>query len=164
MKLYEITEAYRKLQNCDDIPEDARRDTLESLGGDLEEKADNIACIIKENNSMSNAIKREAKEMLARASARDKNSAWLTKYLQEALKASGKYKIETVRNKISIKQNSESVETDEGFITWAQANDRDDLLKYSEPAPDKKAIKEYIKAENELPLARLIRTERLEIK
>jgi len=163
MKLYEISEAIREVQNAD-LPEDAKRDTLESLECDFEEKADNIACLVKENNAMSKALKEEAKKLLERAKAKDMSSEWLTNYLKESFISNGKTKIETNRNKISIKQNPESVETDEGFIVWAQSNNCDNLLKYTEPRPDKKAIKEYIKDGNILSLARLIKTERLEIK
>ena len=163
MKLYEISEAIREVQNAD-LPEDAKRDTLESLECDFEEKADNIACLVKENNAMSKALKEEAKKLLERAKAKDMSSEWLTNYLKESFISNGKTKIETNRNKISIKQNPESVETDEGFIVWAQSNNCDNLLKYTEPLPDKKAIKEYIKDGNILLLARLIKTERLEIK
>ena len=163
MKLYEISEAIREVQNAD-LPEDAKRDTLESLECDFEEKADNIACLVKENNAMSKALKEEAKKLLERAKAKDMSSEWLTSYLKESFESNGKTKIETTRNKISIRQNPESVETDEGFIVWAQSNNCDNLLKYTEPIPDKKAIKEYIKDGNMLSLARLIKTERLEIK
>ena len=163
MKLFEIDEAIREVQYSD-LPEDVKRDTLESLECDFEEKADNIACIIKENNAMSKALKEEAKKLLERASSKDKNSEWLNSYLKESLMSKGKTKIETSRNKISIKQNPESIEIDDGFIDLVQHNDWDYLLKYSDPIPNKKAIKEYIKAGNELPLARLIKTERLEIK
>ena len=163
MKLYEIDEAIWEIQNSD-LPEDAKRDTLESLECDFEEKADNIACLVKENNAMSKALKEEAKKLLERASSKDKNSEWLTGYLKESFVSNGKTKIETSRNKISIRQNPESVEIDDGFIAWAQTNDNDDLLKFSAPVPDKKAIKEYLKSGDILPFTKLIRTERLEIK
>ena len=140
MRLFEIDEAIREVQNSD-LPEDVKRDTLESLECDFEEKADNIACIIKENNAMSKALKEEAKKLLERASGKDRNSEWLSDYLKDSLASKGKTKIETSRNKISIKQNPESVEIEDGLIDWAQKNDCDYFLKYTEPAPNNLTIR-----------------------
>jgi hypothetical protein len=50
MKLYEISNEYleyiRLAQECA-VPSDYIKDTLESISGDFDQKADNIACLIK---------------------------------------------------------------------------------------------------------------------
>ena len=58
MKLYELTDQYNQLlemADCD-IPEDVLRDTLESISQEFDEKADSIACLIKDLDAEANAI------------------------------------------------------------------------------------------------------------
>jgi hypothetical protein len=50
MKLYELANDYLALMQAIDngeIPEEAIADTLESITAGIEEKADNIACLLK---------------------------------------------------------------------------------------------------------------------
>lgn len=52
MRLYDIAQEYKNvllLLDDEDIDPQAVQDTLESIEGDFEEKADNTACIIKGN-------------------------------------------------------------------------------------------------------------------
>ena len=62
MKLYEIKNTYLDFlarMESGEIPEEAVQDTLEGLEGVFEEKADNIACLIKTLNAEASAIKTE---------------------------------------------------------------------------------------------------------
>lgn len=166
MKLYEITEQYLKFQDLCEIgviPEEAAKDTLESINGEFSEKVDNIACLIKNSVAQSKALREEAGNLYKRAAAKDKASEYLTNYLLNNMKIAGKICVETNRNKITIRKNPESVEFDNDFISWAQIN-ADHFLKYKEPTPDKKALKEAMKSGQNVPRARLIQNERVEIK
>ena len=62
MKLYEISSQYNQfLQAVEngDIPIEAVSDTLEAIEGEFEDKADNIACLIKNKEAEMLAIKAE---------------------------------------------------------------------------------------------------------
>jgi hypothetical protein len=67
---------------------------------------------------------------------------------------------------ISIKNNAESVEISdtEKFIKWAHDNDRDDLLKYTDPEIRKSAVKPLLQDGEKIPFATLTRTQSVVIK
>ena len=90
----------------------------------------------------------------------------MKKYLMDCMTAAKLKKIDMPRAAISIRNNAEAVEiTDEsGFIAWAQANDRDDLLKYSAPEIRKTFVKQDLKAEKDIPYAKLTRSQSVIIK
>ena len=145
MKLYELSKDYENLilaiENGD-IPEEAVVDTLESITTLLDEKADNIACWIKELTAEAEAIKAEEDKLKARRTAKLNRAERLTNYLAECLTNAGRNKIETARNIISFRKNPPAVVFDDekAFIEWAQVN-ADSLLKYGKPTVDRTAIK-----------------------
>lgn len=154
MKLYEIAADYENLilaiENGD-IPEEAIADTLESITALLEDKADNIACLIKNLASDVVAIKAEEKNLEDRRKAKERQIDRLKAYLSEALLKSGYSKLETPRNKISFRRSESVVVDDEdGFIAWAESND-DSLLTYKDPTINrtevKKALENGVKVE-----------------
>ncbi len=151
MKLYELTADIRSFMaavEAGEIPEEAIADTLESLEMAFEDKAENIACLIKELNAEAEAIKAEAANLTERAKSKANHAESLKKYLAMSMTATGKDKIETARCKLSFRK-SEKVVTDESFIEWA-INGHDYLLKFKAPDPDKTAIKAFIKEGNEI--------------
>ena len=90
--LYELKEEYLKLFDMIDsgeYSEDTLKDTLEAIGAEFEEKADNIACFIKTLNADSDAIKAEADSLTERARAKKAKADRLKQYLFENLVAAG---------------------------------------------------------------------------
>ena len=170
MKLYEITEKYRELQSlseCEDIDPQAIRDTLSLIDDEFEKKADAIACVIKNNGAMETAISTEIENLQIRKKRLKTNNRNLKSYLLNEITRVGKTKIESGRNKISISKNPESVDFDDKkkFVEWAQSNCQYDyLLKFSEPTPILTHIKEAIKSGENIRHAKLIQTERINIK
>lgn len=167
MKLYETTEQILRFNDlCESgiIPEEAAKDTLDLMNMEFDEKADNIACLIKNNSAESKALREEAGNLYKRATAKDKSNDFLTNYLFGNMKILGKTQIETTRNKIQIRKNPESVEVDGEFINWATKNNADHFLNYKEPTANKKVIKEAIKSGEKIAHARLIKNERVDIK
>ena len=76
MKLYELTDQYNQLlemADCD-IPEDVLRDTLESISQEFDEKADSIACLIKDLDAEANAIRLEEVQLASRRKSRQKTA------------------------------------------------------------------------------------------
>lgn len=166
MKLYELTNDYLALLDAidnDEIPEEAIADTLEAITASIEDKADSIACMLKNLDAECEAIKAEEKRLAERRKAKEKAHERIKQYLSETLQRAGLTKIETARNKITFRK-SETVEVDEDvFIEWAQKH-RDDLLKYSKPTADKTAIKRVLKDGIEIEGAELRINQNIQIK
>lgn len=165
MKLYELTADIRNFMaavESGEIPEEAIADTLESLEMLFEDKAENIACLIKELEAEAAAIKAEAVNLTERAKSKANHAENLRKYLSMSMTATGKDKLETSRCKLSFRKG-EKVITNEDFIAWATEN-HDDLLTYKVPEPNKTAIKNYIKAGGEVIGASIETTMSLQVK
>lgn len=166
MPLYEISERYfefLKAWENEEIAEEAMSDTLEAIDGEFDEKADSIGCFIKNLNSEAEAIKKEISILNERRMSKLKCSERLTEYLKAQMEFIGKTKIETPRNRITIRKNPDSVSLSKDFLNWAIEN-AEDYLKWHEPEPDKLKIKEYLKNGGALKHVELIQTKRLEVK
>ena len=78
MTLYEISREYSDfviaVENGE-IPEEAINDTFEMLTGELDEKIDNTACVIKNLNAEAAAIKGEIDALAARRSTQPRRSS-----------------------------------------------------------------------------------------
>lgn len=167
MKLYEIANDYLALLNAidnDEIPEEAIADTLEAITGEIEVKADNIACLLKNLDADIVAIKAEETRLAERRKAKEKSVERIKQYLSDTLQIMGIDKIETARNKIGFRR-SESVEVldEHSFIEWAQEN-RADLLTYSAPKVNKTEIKKALKSGAEIVGAQLVSNMNIQLK
>ena len=124
MKLYEIANEYEELLAAieeGEIPEEAIADTLEAVQGMLEEKADNLACYIKNLLAEVKAIKDEEEKLAERRKAKEKRADQLKAFLGNALQRAGMTKLETARNKLSFRSSAGVVISDEEtFIAWAE--------------------------------------------
>lgn len=166
MKLYEIANDYLSLMEAienGEIPEEALADTLESIESGIEEKADNIACMLKNLSAEIAAIKAEENNLAERRKQREKTHERLKEYLSSTLQRVGKTKIETARNLISFRK-SESVEIDEeAFAKWAWAAKRDDLLIYTAKA-NKTEVKRELNNGVEMFGACIVKKQNIQIK
>ena len=130
-------------------------DTLDGIESEFSDKAENIACMIKQYQETADAherqerIQRAAKERCRREIER------LKKYLLDSMAAVNLDKIKGVRASVSIRSNPESViVTDEAaFREWAITHERDDLLRYKDPEINKTAVKGALKAGEDIPAA-----------
>lgn len=168
MKLYELSKDYESLilaiENGD-IPEEAITDTLESITSLLDEKADNIACWIKQLTAEAEAIKAEEDKLKARRTAKLNRAERLSNYLAECMTNSGRNKIETARNVISFRKNPPSVvfDNEAAFVEWANEHCKS-LLTYGKPTVNKTAIKTAINEGLELAGVRIESKLNLQIK
>lgn len=166
MKLYELTTdflGFVEAVDNDEIPEEAIADTLESIELAIEDKADNMACLLKNLDAEITAFKTEENRLAERRKAKEKTYDRIKEYLAENLQRVGIDKMETVRNKITFRK-SESVEVDEvAFIKWAEKN-RDDLLTYSAPKVNKTAIKMALKDGDKIVGASIVIRQNIQIK
>ena len=140
-------------------------DTLDGMEIAIQEKAESVALYIKNLDYEIKAIKSEKSRLDARLKSKEKSCKNMLEYLKNCLEAAKLKKIETPRAAISIRNNPESVEIadEKSFIGWAQDNN-DDLLRYKDPEVNKTAVKQLLKAGEEVPFAKLIRTQSLTIK
>ena len=148
MKLYELTNDYRALMNAidnDEIPEEAIADTLEAITGEIEVKADEIACLLKNLNADIAAFKAEETRLAERRKQKERLYERIKAYLSEELLKANVSSVDTARNKISFRR-SESVyiANEADFLEWAILN-RCDLIKFGEPSPKLTEIKKAIK-------------------
>ena len=96
--LYELKENWRQVSNMlyeEEIDEQCILDTLESIEGEIEDKADNYAKIIKELEAKRDARKNEAKRLNDSAITFDNRIKSLKQNLFNTMKETGKTKFAT---------------------------------------------------------------------
>lgn len=161
--LYELALSFResadKLADLD-LPPEVVADTLESLGGDLELKAQNVALFTRNLEATAAAIKDAEAGMAKRRKALENRVAHLKDYMLAQMMVAGIKKIEGPYLRIGIRDNPEAVEVFDAAQVPAE------FMRQPEPpppAPDKTAIKAAIKAGREVPGVKLTRSQRLSI-
>lgn len=105
MNLYEISAQYASFLaavESGEIPDEAIEDTLAGLDGDLEDKIDNIACIVKQLSAEADAIKTERDRLSERQQVKVHKAERLKDYIRQAMALAKKKKIETSRNCVSL--------------------------------------------------------------
>lgn len=108
MRLYELTEQYKALENLSydsEVDEQVYRDTMEGLWGEIEEKADGYAKIISGMKYDIEALKAEEERINARRKALEQRSKWLKDNLEANMREMGKLKFKTELFSFSIQKN-----------------------------------------------------------
>lgn len=162
--LYEIVRhraEFERLAESGEVDAQTVMDTLESLDGELNEKAVTIAQFSRNLDATAQAVAEAGKAMLARAERLRKRSESIRNYLLFQLEFAQVSKIESPWFTISIKRNPPAV-----IIDDEQALPVEYLTQPEPPAPrpDKTKIKDAIKAGVDVPGARLVQTDRLEVR
>ena len=161
--LYIIANEYRdaavKLADLD-LDEQTIADTLESLSGELEVKAQNVAFAIRNLEVTADALKAFEKQQKERREAIERRAESMRAYLQRCMEATGITKIEGPGVTLSFRKSSAVVIDEPGLIPA-------EFMRQPEPpppAPDKKAIGDAIKAGREVQGARVETRHNLQIK
>lgn len=161
--LHELAQEFRaaaETLQADDLPDEVIQDTLESISMPLEEKAKSVAAFARNLESTASAIKEAEAEMSRRRKALENRAEWLRGYLLSNMQACGISKIECPYFRISVRANPESVcIEDEAQIPADYMREIPARLE-----PDKAAMKQAMKDGFSVPGAKLVRTQRLEIK
>lgn len=159
MTLYELTGQYLELLNmAEEDDSQAVIDTLESIDGEIEEKADNYAKIIRTLEGEAAAIKEEISRLKAKQYATESNMLRIKNSLQDSMIATGKTKFKTTLFSFGIQKNPASVHLKEGVEV------PEEFWKHQDPILDKKALSEYLKANGPQEYAELVQTESLRIR
>lgn len=119
MKLYEISKemenALLLLESEEETDNEALVEYLDKLEQDYKIKLDNIACMIKNEQAMAEAIENEAKMLLERKKKHDNKALKLKEYVSLFMNQMGLNKLETARNVLSFRK-SEVTEVDSEII------------------------------------------------
>lgn len=165
MKLYELANDYLALLQAienDEIPEECIADTLEAIKGEIEIKADNIACMLKNTEAEIKAFKEEEARLAERRKVKEGVYESCKKYLSDMLLRANVLNVETTRNRIGFRK-SEAVEIDESFVAWAK-EECPCLLTYAEPKANKTEIKKALKGGQSIEGAKLVVNQNIQIK
>lgn len=106
--LYQLTNNYETVLNMlydEDADEEMILDTLEAIEGEIEDKANNYAKIIKELEAKQNARKEEAKRLTESAKVFENRVKALKSNLFNSMKATGKTKFATDLFSFNIAKN-----------------------------------------------------------
>lgn len=106
--LYQLTNNYETVLNMlydDEVDEQMILDTLEGIEGEIEDKADGYAKIIKELEAKKNARKEEAKRLTESAKVFENRVNALKLNLFNAMKSTGKTKFATDLFTFNIAKN-----------------------------------------------------------
>ena len=166
LSLYKISGNY--LQALDfltdpdsDIPMQTVTDTMEALGGELEDKAVNVAKFLRNMEATAEAIKAAEAEMAKRRKAIETRVSWLKNYLKTNMESTGVSKIECPYFKLSIAKNPAALDI---FDNDAIPDEYKRTETVTVEHIDKAAIKTAISSGHEVTGARITNGTRLVIK
>ena len=164
MTLYDLTAEYQALLQMAEDPDtdpEVLTDTMEALEGEIEEKADGYAIVMKELEATEQKIKTEVDRLNARRLSISNNIRCMKLRLQTSMIETGKTKFKTDLFSFGIQKNPPSVVMDEQYLE----NIPEKYLVQQDPTIDKKKIKEDLKAGVDLEgIAHLEQTESLRIR
>ncbi len=169
MNLYQISSEYAEFIEAfdnGDIPDDAFADTLDGIHGLFEEKCVAIACSIKNDGAMIEALKSEIARLTERKNAMEKKVESKKGYLMRSMDAVGVDKIKgDPRAHISIKKNpSRVVFSDKAdFLAKAKANGWMYFLNVPQPEVNVSAVKSALSNGKTIPGVYLEQGKRVDI-
>ena len=162
-KLYDLAADYAKVKELlenEDIEPEIMQDTLESIEAAMEVKAKNIAILVQGLGSDASIIKAEEQRLAQRRKAIENKQKWLKDYLKSQMEYAGIDRFKTPTHTISLQNNPPALKiTDEGAIPanfLAVIPERYEV--------DKAALKDALKAGEEIPGAELVQGKSIQIR
>ncbi len=152
MTLYQIADEYLQLLDMMQDPEvdpEVIRDTLDGMQGEIEDKADSYAVVMKELEADIAKYQAEVKRLNKSIKSMTDNLDRLKLSLLNAMVATGNQKFQTEHFKFAVQKNggSQPLWIDEDISSIPE-----EYIK-RKPEPDKDKIKEALKEGKELPFA-----------
>ena len=159
MKLYELTNQYKQLQEmADDLDPMTLQDTLEAIEESIEDKAENTAKLIRSWEAEVKALKEEEKRLADRRRAIENNVKRTKEHLFEQLEIAGIQKVKRPLITVSIANNPHSVDILDSTLIPSN------FMIQKEPDIDKKGVIAALKKGEEIPGAMLYQGRGLRIK
>lgn len=150
--LYELKENWKKVSEMlyeEEIDEQCIKDTLESIEGEIEDKAENYAIIIKELIADAETCKQEKLRLETRQKSFENRANFLKDRLEEIMKETGKTKFKTAKFSFAIQKNGGKLPLIIDDITKVP----DEYFKHTEKELDKVKIREAIDSGKKIPFA-----------
>lgn len=114
--LYQLTNEYRELENMD-LDAETLADTLESIEGEFDAKADAICHVLANMSWQADILSGEVSRLSKRGEALVKRQEKLREYLRESMEKLGKKKIESAKFTILCVAGRDKVNVlDEGKV------------------------------------------------
>ncbi|MCI8332639.1 MAG: siphovirus Gp157 family protein [Clostridiales bacterium] len=169
MNLYTIDEQIRILldqgfnEECIDaetgeILEEKAQKLLEDLQGQRNEKIENIALYIKDLSAKAEAIKQEEQRLSERRKAKEKKIEWMKQFLTTSLLSSSTEKFESARVCIGFRKSEKIIIENEAALEDKY------ITVETKRTPNKKALKEAIKAGAAVQGAHIQESKNIQIK
>lgn len=148
--MYELTAdwaAVLAMAQDPDIDPQAIADTLESIGGEIEEKAENTAIVMKELEAEAAKLKAEEQRLKDRRTKVENNIMDIKQRLFDAMKMTGKEKFKTELFSFSIAKNGgkipvivdvETADLPDDLVTIIEKPNLDAIAAYLEKHPESK--------------------------
>ncbi|WP_416037506.1 siphovirus Gp157 family protein [Lactococcus formosensis] len=112
MSLYDLTTDWQQVYDMEDLDAEIWADTLESIEGEIKDKAINIGYVVKNLEADEAAIDAEIKRLQAKKKVVVKKKQGLKDYLQNSMIAVGIEKIKSAVFNIRIQKNPKSLKFD----------------------------------------------------
>ncbi len=164
MQLYKLSDQYQEAFNTmglmvedGSLPQEAMNDTLEAIGGEIQEKAKNVAAWIKNCEADAKALKEAEQELAARRKSIESRVSWAKEYLHTNMEQCGITEIECQLYAIKLAKNPPSV------LVTGDVPKEFEVVKETR-SPDKKAIKALIESGKKCDFAEITQATRLVIK
>lgn len=164
MNIFDLSEQYVKfaaVAEDKELPPEAVADTFEALDGEFDDKADNLACIIKELTAAAKDIKEQEDALKARRRAKENAAERIKSLLSMSMQRIGRERIDTARNLITFRKSTGlRIEDEDDFVQRHR-----DLCKVETVVTiPKKEITDRLKAGEEISGATLETRQNLQIK
>lgn len=150
--MYELTADYMAVLEMAQDPEidpQAITDTLEAIGGAIEDKAENTAIIMKELEAEAAKVKAEEQRLKERRASLENNVKNIKQRLFDAMKLTGKEKFRTALFNFSIAKNGGKIPV---IVDVDTADLPDDLVTITEK-PNLDAIAAFLESNPESKFA-----------
>ncbi len=161
MNLYDLNESINELNEMlenGEISEQCLNDTIESMGGTVEQKVENIVKYIRNLEKEETALKEESKHFANRANVIANKISRLKEYIKVFMQTNEISKISAGLFNVSIKKNPPAL------IIPDVTKVPNVFFVEQEPKLDKSALKSYIKDNGEVDYAYLEQGQSLSIK
>lgn len=162
ISLHEISSEYLKALDSLEIDVETGEildfGALESLGGQFEDKAESVACYVKNLSAFAAALKTEEESLADRRKRAEKKAENMKAYLSRCMDAVGSDKVETAKVRVSFRKSVAVQIIDEGRLP------KKFLVKTVTTKPDKTEIKKAIQDGKKVAGASLVENRNIQIK